>query len=285
MSFTFGTSAFNNENMQTDAKSDLIDSLQIKETIMLRVNESLKDFKLPDDENVCKLFNALLPPLVGALGTCISVVVGEVMDKALKKIETYNSTHNSDPVLMANVRRLTFENDRLEQYTRRENLRVFGVPVTADERPHETEQKAIEMMKKTGVTITKDDIADCHRVGRFHDGSRPIIVRFVNRRKRTEVMRNKKALRDKDECKKVYLNDDLTSLRARLLKYVKDLPKVDKAWTIGGRIFCEKKRVPGVPLPEQSKPVIIESPDDLVKLGETTVDWTKLGLAHLDAAH
>ena len=137
---------------------------------------------------------------------------------------------------------------------------------------YEEKQKAIEMMKKTGVTITKDDIADCHRVGRFHDGSRPIIVRFVNRRKRTEVMRNKKALRDKDECKKVYLNDDLTSLRARLLKYVKDLPKVDKAWTIGGRIFCEKKKVPGVPLPEQSKPVIIESPDDLVKLGETTVD-------------
>ena len=140
-SFTFGTSAFNDISAK-DPKSDLIDSLQIKETIMLRVNDALKAFKPPEDKtDVCALFNAILPAMIGALGTCISVAVGEVMDKAMRKIELHTSNKASDPVLMANVRRLTFENDRLQQYTRRENLRVFGVPVDKDETAEATEKK------------------------------------------------------------------------------------------------------------------------------------------------
>ena len=70
-------------------------------------------------------------------------------------------------------------------------------------------------------------------------------------------------------------------LRTKHLKYVKTLHKVEKAWTIGGKIFCEMKKIPGRHA-DNTKPVIVKSPDDLFKLGETSVDWGQLCLAHLE---
>ena len=53
---------------------------------MQRVNDALKFFKPSEDKtDVFVLFNALLPAKIGALGSCISVAVGEVMDNATHK--------------------------------------------------------------------------------------------------------------------------------------------------------------------------------------------------------
>ena len=70
-------------------------------------------------------------------------------------------------------------------------------------------------------------------------------------------------------------------MRSKLFKYVKDLSVTDKVWTIDGKIMCTKKLAPGVSLPAQQRPVVIESPDDLFKLGVVSVDWVRLGLLHL----
>ena len=59
-------------------------------------------------------------------------------------------------------------------------------------------------------------------------------------------MRNKKSLKTKERYNKIFINDDLTRLRSKLLKYVKTLHKGEKAWTIGGKIMCELKKIPGL---------------------------------------
>ena len=46
-------------------------------------------------------------------------------------------------------------------------------------------------------------------------------------------MEKKKSLKGKDGYQ-VYINDDLTLLRAKLLALVKRLDNVDKAWTVWG---------------------------------------------------
>ena len=127
--------------------------------------------------------------------------------------------------------------------------------------------------------MTEIDISACHRVGRPKNGSKAIIVRFVSRKTRTAIMRSKKQLKHKNPT--IFINDDLTSLRSRLLGYVKHLHIVENAWTIDGRIICRKKLPPGTPQ-DASRNVVIESPDDLFdKLGVTNIDYTKLGLSHL----
>ena len=268
-----------------------IDSLEIKETLIRRMNESLKEFKPTSpscsDQDVSTLLSTLLPPLVSAVATSVTVAVGEILDKALIKIDASLRAEKSDPKLLANLRVLSYENDKLQQYSRRENVRIFGLPIDATETPELTEKKAIDLLNKTGVTVTEKDISACHRLGKSSNGTRPVIVRFVSRRKRTEVMRKKKVLRDKTD--KVFLNDDLTPLRAKLLKVVKELPNTDKVWTIEGKIMCTKRAAPGTkraaPGSSQSanpKPVVIESPDDLFQLGVDSIDWAKLGLQHLE---
>ena len=59
-------------------------------------------------------------------------------------------------------------------------------------------------------------------------------------------MQKKKVLKDKPEYAGVYVFDDLTTLRAKMLYYLKKVPVVENAWTIDGRIHCTKKRPPGL---------------------------------------
>ena len=250
---------------------------------MQRVNDALKEYKpespVSSEQNVGPLLAALLPPLISAVATSVSVAVGEILNKALLKIESsIREQSSSDPSQLTNIRVLTYENDKLQQYSRRENVRIFGIPFDKSETAETTEKKTLDLLNETGVTVTKNDISACHRVGRTSNGTRPVIVRFVSRRTRTDIMRNKKVLRQKSA--KIFINDDLTPLRAKLLQYVKRLHNIDNVWTVDGKIFCTKKTVPGLQM-DNVKPVVIDSPDDLFFLGVDCVDWAKLGLQHL----
>lgn len=69
----------------------------------------------------------------------------------------------------------------------------------------------------------KEDIAACHRVGKTKGGPRPILVKFVSRRKRRELMLKKKGLKGKEGYNGVFVGDDLTPLHSRLLGMVKRL--------------------------------------------------------------
>ena len=125
-----------------------------------------------------------------------------------------------------------------------------------------------------GVTITKDDINACHRLGaRHHVRARAIIVRFFAREKRNQMLVNKNRLKDNDDYKNVFISEDLTQLRAKLLHYVKREERVASTYTGDGKIICQ--------LRDNSR-IMLESPDDLFKIGLTDIDYHALGLSNLD---
>ncbi|KAL8622600.1 hypothetical protein ACOMHN_009234 [Nucella lapillus] len=85
---------------------------------------------------------------------------------------------------MTNLARLTYENDRLNQYTRRESLRIAGVAVQQGETALDVEQKALKVFADADVAVVvPDDIAIVHRAGKARNGTQPVLVRFVSRRK------------------------------------------------------------------------------------------------------
>jgi hypothetical protein len=221
--------------------------------------------------------------LIPALVTAVSVAVGEVVKGVVAELEEKLTTAVVKPPpshekMMAVIRNLSYENDRLQQYSRRESVRVFGIPTEAGESAESVEEKAMRVFKDAGMEMKKEDIAVAHRVGKENKGSKPILVKFVSRRTRNEVMRAKKSLKGKQAYKNVYINDDITPLRSRLLGYVKKLEVVHRAWTVDGRIYCALKGGD----PKLQKPVIIETPDDLFRLpGVKGVDYAALGLSHL----
>jgi len=87
-------------------------------------------------------------------------------------------------------------------------------------------------------------------------------------------MTAKKNLKDKPIYKKVYINDDLTAMRAKLLGMAKECDNVEACFTKDGKIMCflknDKRAI--------KRPVVIETPDDLFKVGLDEVDYVRLGL-------
>ena len=263
---------------------------QIRETVITRVNQQFKSLDVPkDNPEKSNLVHSVLEHVLPLLVSSVVSSVTDVMTSFMARMEQAKAdceSSNSPQVgaLQAQVRCLHYQNDALEQYQRRESIRIFGVKEDPNENAEATEIKALGVIRETGASVVATDISACHRVGKPRDGSRAIIVKFVSRKKRQEVVTKKKNLKGKAAFSKVFVNDDLTVLRQRLLGYVKSLDCVESAWTSGGRILASKKTPPGLPQADRTRPIVIESPDDLFKLGVDSVDYSKMGLSHLGFA-
>lgn len=258
---------------------------KVTEKLLKKVNDSVTDalsmFTPSDDSPETVMMLKMVP----MLATVISMAVGEVVREEVREMEariTSTSKSVREERLMSAVRTLTWENDRLQQYSRRESVRIWGLPQNAHESKEEVEDTVLKVFNDCGADVKLDDIAVAHRTGKQSTrGPRPVLVKFVSRRKRNEVMTKKKELRGKKGYEKTFINDDLTPLRSRLLGYVKRIDGVEKAWTVDGRIFVAKKVPLGLRPELRPKPTVIESPDDLFRLGVDRVDYKELGLAHL----
>ena len=274
-------------NDSAEEMNTLIDPEAISDVIMRRMTEALKETfsKSPtktekhSNPETNQILNTVLPPIITTVVSAVTECLNKFIEAIEKREETKRETGH-DEKLCAQMRTLTYENDRLQQYSRRENIRIHGVQEDRGETGEITEKKALAVLRATGVTVDDQDIAACHRVGKPRAGPKAIIVRFVSRRKRTQVMKSKKKLKEQSGMQKTFINDDLTTLRSRLYGYVRALPCVDKAWTVDGKIFAMKKSPPGTNQEDQ-RPTIVETPDDLFRLGVDKVDFAKLGLTHI----
>lgn len=164
---------------------------------------------------------------------------------------------------------LTEENDRLsrrvdelEQYQRLNNLEIRGIAEEAD---------AVKIVEKIGevleVSISEKDIDTCHWVPTPKPGVQNIVVRFVQRSKRNDLL--SKARKKKLTCtdlelssdRPLYINEHLTQRNKELLSAA-NLKKKEVdwkfVWTSNGRILARKD--------ETSKVLRIASLDDLSKM-------------------
>lgn len=133
--------------------------------------------------------------------------------------------------------RLSQEVDDLEQYTRRTNVRIFGV---AEQPEENTDNLAIDFFKsELNVDVASNDISRSHRVGKKSGAKpRPIIVRFTKHNTKAAVMSRRRVL--KERKRPFNLQEDLTINRREILKYLnKDIEDgiVSKVWTVDG-VIC-----------------------------------------------
>ena len=215
---------------------------------------------------VGEVVSQLTPILVKTITTAISVCMTDSMSKEIKKIEKEQATQRQ--YVQQQTLNALYERDKLEQYDRRLNIRITGV----EEQEHEAVEDLVEQVcAATEAPIKKEDISACHRMGERGNKHRTIICRFVSRDTQSRVMKNKKKLRGKEGYNnQVYINEDLTRLRARLFHLVRKSGKVTSTSTKNGRIYCN---VPG-----KQRPIILDSPDDLHRLEFDEVPYSDLGL-------
>lgn len=143
-----------------------------------------------------------------------------------------------------NVNTETKIND-IEQYSRKNNVRVSGIPETGNETAEQSIEIVVEKLnnKIADLNLQRDDIDIAHRLGRQKkDKTRQIIVKFSSRLKRDELMRRRRDLKHTG----IFVSEDLTPINQLVLACLrKKMPdEVDQAWSKGGKLFYKQKSNP-----------------------------------------
>lgn len=131
---------------------------------------------------------------------------------------------------LAFVRRKCNDN---EQYSRRANIRIFGI---AEEKEENCMEKTLIFLnEQLGLKFTESDIDRVHRVGKPKvDATRAMIVKFMAYRSKVLVLKVKKEkLADTD----YYVNEDLTHSNLKLLQRARLKYKDHPVWSIDGKVF------------------------------------------------
>ena len=171
---------------------------------------------------------------------------------------------------------LKHQADSSSQYNRRDNFKITGVVVKADENLVEIVKS---VTKHIGREIKEEEISDLHRLP-ASEGSIPGIICRVNRRTvKHEILNKKKHLRTSPHSQypNVGIYEDLTPLRSRMLYALRNRKKEDGSnaykftWSREGKIFCRTEEQTKATGPEQKlpRPGVVNKPNDLLKLGFT----------------
>ena len=211
----------------------------------------------------------LVPEMTKVISVAVSTAVKHAMDQMIDtvKSKTVDSFHIERHALLQK-----YDCDRLEQYQRSDNLRIYGIEEGIDESEERLEEKVVESASNIGVNLDPRGISVVHRLGKQQESVRPVIVRFCCRKKRNEILKKKKVLKEKKM--KVFINEDLTPLRSTMLKMVKEQSGVKNATSRAGKILAWLNDAPNQALQ-------IETPDDLFKVGIVCPDWKRLKMDHL----
>lgn len=210
-------------------KSIKIDDLE--ESVKRVVKESLQDAA-----TLQVLTNLIRESVANAILTELQKTIEE-NNKVISDLKATLETRDKK------IEALENKIDDLEQYQRRQCLRIFGV---AEEATEDTDKIIMEVAQRIGVDVQPQDIDRSHRVGRrdiSNNRPRPIIAKFVSYRKRSEMFSNKKRLKGSG----VTLREDLTAMRHNILKEAITKFGLNNVWTLDGTIIVNiggtKRRV------------------------------------------
>ena len=213
---------------------------------------------LEDDQVLTKLRRALYPrelsDKLDSLQTTIISLTNQIQEKDVVIAS-----------MQAQITKLEDDLDAQQQYSRRPNLRIHGIPEPAGDSDENTDAIILDVVNnkiKLRPKISIDDIAASHRVGPkpqqaqssvnteeegTHNpqrAARPLMVRFANVRVRNLVFRSRTNLKDRNATASnaIYVNEDLTQARARLLKDCRRLKKekrINDCWSWNGNILIK----------------------------------------------
>ena len=195
----------------------------IEKAIMASVTAVLTNFKVKIElqlkEEMKKLDDSL-----------VAKITKEVDDKLKEVREEFNQSTTFIEHAIHN-----------EQYSRKNSVRISGI---TEEEGKDVEQKAIDFMKTNlKVDISRSEIEISHRVGRQQQDAsgrqlpRQVIVKFESHKVKEKTMRAKSLLKGTNSS----LQEDLIPAIYKRLKELKKCFRVDKCWSVDGKVKYKLK--------------------------------------------
>ena len=128
--------------------------------------------------------------------------------------------------------------DELEQYSRRNNVRVFGVKEAPGE---DTDDQVIKVVsQQLGYNLSKAEIDRSHRSGKPRPAGskpRPILVKLCSYRSKFALLKDRRKMKDSGFS----IQEDLTKTNHEILMKLVKHPKVAAAWSTDGRVIAALK--------------------------------------------
>lgn len=147
--------------------------------------------------------------------------------------------------------------DDLEQYSRMDDLIISGVTTrhqtlagtvnrekgedAKTSEQYSLEREVVQFFQSKNMDIQTKAISSCHKLPTKDRKTKPgIVIRFTNRKAKTELLRQGRKLRGSD----VYLNEHLTKKNANIARQARILKKQNKiqaTWTRNCKVWIKFK--------------------------------------------
>ena len=119
--------------------------------------------------------------------------------------------------------------ERLEQYTRKDQVKIFGIPSQIGSDSKNTDELVVKLGKHCGFDdLNEDDISVSHRLPARHGHIPRIIAKFVVRKKRDKFMKMAKEKLKTEKDSKIFVTENLNPECAKLLRKLKQPEDVKK---------------------------------------------------------
>ena len=171
------------------------------------------------------------------------------------------------------------ENDKTNQFGRREMIRLHNIPEPklASGEHEDVHQTVLDVLKDANIHIEEHMISSAQRlpVQRVNGKdvkTKPITFKLTRRYDRNRILRLKKT-QMKDNAnfqelhKDAFMTEDLTPLRQLMAFKLRTDANIAVSWSIDGRLKCLKTGYK-----KDDKPIIIDTPYDLSKVGYSAED-------------
>ena len=132
---------------------------------------------------------------------------------------------------------LNFKLNNLEQYTRRNSVRIHGMREKGRGRNVENTYNMVADFFYNELGL-EPDIEIAHRIGvKSRDPNKPrtIIVKFVRRSDKLNVMLQRKSLKGKG----ISISDDLTVKNVSLINETRNHERIEATWSWDGKVYAK----------------------------------------------
>lgn len=212
------------------------------------------------------------------------------MDFLSEEVTTVSKQQKQIMVLLEKVKALKLKSEEkdkkiaflenrvseLEQFTRMNDIIVSGLETKPrsyaravsrmeNNEPNEKDEQSADdqvttFLQSKGIKVDTGNIEACHPLPRKRKEDKPaIIIRFVNRKQKMELLRQGWKLKGTE----VYLNEHLTKKNADIAKkarFLRKQRKIQSTWTSNCKVFIKLNGTP-----EEARVLVIRNVEELEK--------------------
>ena len=177
--------------------------------------------------------------IVGLVDNIVKGVITGLQERITSLENSNKDLQVTNASLTARVALLEAQADQAEQYSRRNCLRISGVPEKTEEN---TDNIVLSIANDIDSDIRLKDIDRSHRVGNPKTKkTREIIVKFATYRARANFYKQRTLMKERDH-EGTFINEDITRKRSEYLFEARKLFKSKKlkgAWSSDGTVLVK----------------------------------------------